>query len=34
MEGNDLGREIPPGAREREMARDFSMQEVVLVAAR
>jgi hypothetical protein len=34
MEGNDLGREIPPGAREREMARDFSMQEVVLLAAR
>jgi hypothetical protein len=32
--GNDRGREIPPGAREKEMARDYSMQQVILVAAR
>lgn len=32
--GRDSGRELPPSRREREVARDFSMQEVVLVAAR
>ena len=31
--GNDSGREIPTSRREEEVARDFSMQEVVLVAA-
>ena len=34
IEGDDRGREIPRGAREKEMARDSSMQNVVLVAAR
>jgi hypothetical protein len=32
MAGNDRGREILPGTREKEMARDYSMQEVVLLA--
>jgi hypothetical protein len=31
--GNDSGRELPTSRRETEVARDFSMQEVVLVAA-
>jgi hypothetical protein len=31
--GNDLGRELPTSRRETEVAKDFSMQEVVLVAA-
>ena len=31
--GNNAGREIPTTRREEEVARDFSMQEVVLVAA-
>jgi len=31
--GNDSGREIPTSRREEEVAKDFSMQEVVLVAA-
>ena len=31
--GNDAGRELPTSRREEEVARDFSMQEVVLVAA-
>jgi hypothetical protein len=34
MAGNDRGREIPPGAREKEIARDYPMQQVVLVAER
>jgi hypothetical protein len=33
-EGNDGGREIPSGAREKEMAKDYSMEQVVLVAER
>jgi hypothetical protein len=32
--GNDAGHELPPSSREKEVARDFSMQEVVLVANR
>jgi hypothetical protein len=32
-QGNNDGRELLPGAREKEVARDFSMREVVLVAA-
>jgi hypothetical protein len=32
-EGNNDGRELPPSAREKEVARDFSMREVVLLAA-
>ena len=31
--GDDAGHEIPTSRREKEVARDFSMQEVVLVAA-
>lgn len=31
--GNDSGRELSTSRREEEVARDFSMQEVVLVAA-
>jgi hypothetical protein len=31
--GNDSGRELPTSRREKEVARDFSMQEVLLVAA-
>jgi hypothetical protein len=34
MQGNNRGREIPPGAREKEIARDYSMEEVVLLASR
>lgn len=33
VRGNSLGHEIPASAREKEVARDFSMQEVVLMAA-
>ena len=32
--GNDAGHELPISPREKEVARDFSMQEVVLMAAR
>lgn len=32
--GKDSGRELPTSRREKEVARDFSMREVVLVAAR
>jgi hypothetical protein len=31
--GNDSGRELPTSAREKEVARDFSKEEVLLVAA-
>lgn len=34
IEGKDSGRELPTSRREKEVARDFSVQEVVLVAAR
>lgn len=34
VQGNNVGHEIPATPREREVARDFSMQEVVLMAAR
>ncbi len=34
IEGNDSGREIPQGAREKEVAKDYTMREVVLVASR
>lgn len=34
IEGSDAGRELPPSAREKEVARDLSMQQVVLVAAK
>jgi hypothetical protein len=34
MAGNDRGREVPPGAREKEIARDYPMQEVILLAER
>ena len=34
VEGNTLGRELAPSPREKEVAKDFSMQEVVLMAAR
>ncbi len=34
IEGSDAGRELAPSAREKEVARDFSMQPVVLVAAK
>jgi hypothetical protein len=33
-EGNSDGRELPPSAREKEIAQDFSTHELVLVAAR
>jgi hypothetical protein len=33
-EGSNTGRELPPSAGEKEVARDFSMQQVVLVAAK
>ncbi|HTT20844.1 MAG TPA: hypothetical protein VMG82_18055 [Candidatus Sulfotelmatobacter sp.] len=32
--GNDAGHELPTSRREKEVAGDFSMQEVVLVAAK
>ena len=32
--GNSRGREIPPSAREKEMAKAYSMEQVILVAAR
>jgi hypothetical protein len=32
--GNDAGHEIPPTARERELAKDLSMKEVALMAAK
>ena len=32
--GDDAGRELPPSAGEKEVAKDFSMQQVVLVAKR
>ena len=34
MEGSDHGRELPQSAREKEVALDYSMKEVVLVASR
>src|SRR5262245_53720970 len=34
IEGSNAGRELAPSAREKEVARDFSMQQVVLVAAK
>jgi len=34
MEGSDVGRELRPSAEEKEVAKDFSMQQVVLVAAK
>jgi hypothetical protein len=34
MEGSDRGRELPQSAREKEIAMDYSMKEVVLVASR
>lgn len=34
VEGNNLGRELPPSPREKEVAKDFSVQEVALMAAR
>lgn len=34
VQGNNAGHEIPTSPREKEVARDFSMQEVVLMAAR
>ena len=32
--GNNIGHELRPSPREKEVARDFSVQEVVLMAAR
>lgn len=32
--GDDAGRALPPSAGEKEVAKDFSMQQVVLVAAK
>ena len=32
--GDDAGRELRPSAQEKEVAKDFSMQQVVLVAAK
>ena len=32
--GEDVGRQLPSSAGEKELARDFSMQQVVLVAAK
>jgi hypothetical protein len=32
--GNDVGHEIPPTARERELAKDLSVKEVALMAAK
>jgi hypothetical protein len=34
IEGSDAGRDLPPSAQEKEVAKDFSMQQVVLVAAK
>jgi hypothetical protein len=34
VQGNNAGHELQTGPREREVAKDFSMQEVVLMAAR
>ena len=34
IEGSHAGRELPPSAQEKEEAKDFSMQQVVLVAAK
>jgi hypothetical protein len=34
VQGNSAGHELPTGPRETEVAKDFSMQEVVLMAAR
>jgi len=34
VEGNSIGHELPPSPRETEVAKDFSMQEVVLMARR
>ena len=34
VEGNDAGHELPTSRREKEVARDYSMQRVVLVAAK
>jgi hypothetical protein len=34
IEGSDAGRELPRSAQEKEVAKDFSMQQVVLVAAK
>ena len=34
VRGNNLGHELPTSPREKEVAKDFSMQEVVLMAAK
>ena len=34
VEGNNLGHELNPSPREKEVAKDFSVREVVLMAAR
>jgi hypothetical protein len=34
VSGNNIGHELPASPRETEVAKDFSMQEVVLMAAR
>ncbi len=34
MQGNNRGREISPGAREKEIAKDYPMEQVVLLASR
>jgi hypothetical protein len=34
VEGNSIGHELRPNRREKEVAKDFSVREVVLTAAR